>query len=246
VLTTRELRGARVTGGRSGTRRIGKILRAVFYPDGRSIAGYIIARPDLLFMFKRKDRFLAWDSFRVLDGRVVATIDHDSWDAAACKRLGIDWDECLILEGMPLATSNGENVGTIDAVEYNERSGKVAALHVTDGVAARTILGTSKVPAKLIVGYRDGRIITECKASDIQMEGGLASKAGEQTAVVTHAIKEKTESVRKTASNVSAKTGKVAGQALDVGSRALGKQLRRSKGMFKAFRDEYRKERGKK
>jgi uncharacterized protein YrrD len=245
VRSTREFRGVRVTGGRNGTRRIGKVLRAVFRPDASALAGYIIARPDLLFMFKRRDRFLAWDAFRVLDGRVVATIDRDSWDEPACRRLGIDWDECLILEGMQLVTSDGEKVGTIDGIEYDERTGKTIAFEVTDGAAARALIGVSKIPRELIIGYRDGRMVARRAASEVKTEGGLAAKAGEQTAIATQAIKEKTELVRKTASDVSKKAGKAASQALDIGSRALGKQLGRTRGMFKGFRDEYKKGRGK-
>jgi uncharacterized protein YrrD len=245
VRSTRELRGARVTGGKYGTRRIGKVLRAVFRPDDYALAGYIIARPDILFMFKRKDRFLAWDAFKIVDGRVVATIDRDSWDEPACKRLGIDWDECLIIEGMTLVTTDGEKIGAIDGVEYNERTGAAAAFQVTDGVTAKTLLGVSKIPLDLIVGYRKGQMVAKRAAVEVKAEGGLAERAGEQAAIATHAIKEKTASVRKTASNVSKKAGKAADNALDVGSKALGKQLGRTKGMFKGFRDEYKKGRGK-
>ncbi|MDR1013837.1 MAG: PRC-barrel domain-containing protein [Coriobacteriales bacterium] len=243
--STGDFRNVRVTGGRNGTRRIGKVLRAVFRPDTYTLAGYLVARPDLLFMFKRKDRFLAWDAFRVVDGRVVATIDRDSWDEPACKRLGIDWDTCLILEGMPLVTSDGDKVGNIDAVEYDERSGRLVALRVGDGMAAKALIGTSKVPADLVVGYRDGTMVAERAASGIASEGGLAAKAGEQTAVATQAIKEKTDRARKAASKMGKKAGAAADKALDTGSRALGKQLGRTRGMFKGFRDEYRKGRGK-
>jgi uncharacterized protein YrrD len=243
--STREFRGVRVTGGRSGARRIGKILRAVFRPDDYALVGYLVARPDILFMFKRRDRFLAWDAFRVVDGRVVATVDRDSWDAPACKRLGIDWDTCLILEGMPLVTSGGEKVGVVDGVEYHERSGKAVTLQVTDGIAAKALVGTSKIPIELIIGYRDGRLVAKRAASDVKAEGGLAEKAGEQTAIATQAIKEKTESARKAVSSAGKKAGKVADQALTTGSRALGKQLRRTKGMFSGFMDEYKKGRGK-
>jgi uncharacterized protein YrrD len=250
--STGDFRSVRVTGGRNGTRRIGKVLRAVFRPDTYALAGYLVARPDLLFMFKRKDRFLAWDAFRVVDGRVVATIDHDSWDAPACKRLGIDWDTCLILEGMSLVTSDGDKIGKIDAVEYDERSGRLLALRVGDGMATKALVGTSKIPAELVVGYRDGRMVAKRTASGIASEGGLAAKAGEQTAVATQVIKEKTEQARKAAGKIGKEAGKMgkkagaaAEQALDTGSRALGKQLGRTRGMFKGFRDEYRKGRGK-
>jgi sporulation protein YlmC with PRC-barrel domain len=196
-------------------------------------------------MFKRRDRFLAWDAFKIVDGRVVATVDRDSWDEPACKRLGIDWDTCLILEGMPLITSGGEKVGVVDGVEYDERSGKATALQVTDGVAAKTLIGVSKIPMELVIGYRDGKLVAKRAASDVKAEGGLAEKAGEQAAIATQTIKEKTESARRVASSAGKKAGKVADQALDVGSRALGKQLRRTKGMFTGFMDEYKKGRGK-
>jgi len=242
VRDTKEFRGTRVIGGRSGRRRIGKILRAVFSPDGRTMVGYIVGRPDFLFMFKRKDRFLSYDAYKVVDGRVVATIDRDSWDEPACKRLGLDWDTCLILEGMALVTKDGTKVGVIDSVEYDERTGKTNALQVGDGIAAKTILGVSSIPMELIVGYKNGQIVAKRAATEIQAEGGLASKAGEQAAVVSHVVKEKTKSASKTAKKMSKIAGKTASNALDSGSKALGKQLGRTRGMFKAFKDEYKKE----
>ena len=226
-------------------RRIGKILRAVFHPDDFSFIGYIIGRPDFLFMFKRKDRFLAYDAFKVVDGRVVATVDRDSWDKSACKRLGLDWDECLILEGMPLVAKNGSKIGVIDSVEYDDRSGKTIALQAVYGMASRAIIGSSAIPHKMIIGYSDGAIVVESAAAGIKAEGGLAAKAGEQTAIVGHAIKTKTASARKTAKRISKNAGKAAGQALDAGSFALGRQIGRTRGMFKAFQDEYQKEAGK-
>lgn len=242
--STREFRGARVTGGRKGTRRIGKILRAVFHPDTYALAGFIVARPDFLFMFKRKDRFLAYDAFKVVDGRIVGTTDRDSWDGAACKRLGIDWDTCIILEGMSLVTKDGAKVGTIDAAEYNERNGKLVALEVSDGATARTLLGVTKIPRELIIGYKDGVVLAKRAASEVQTEGGLAAKAGEQTAVVANVVMEKTETTRKAVGKATKTAGKAAGNALDSGSKAVGKQLGKTKGMFKAFKDEYKKEAG--
>jgi len=232
----------RVLGGKRGKRRIGKILRAVFSPEDYTLVGYLVARPDLLFMFKRRDRFLAYDAFKVVDGRVIGTIDRDSWDAPACKRLGIDWDECLILEGMELVLKDGTKIGTIDSVDYETRTGKPLQIHAGDGLATRAIVGVSSIPMDLIIGYKDGRVVAKKAAGSIQSEGGLASKAGEQVAVASHAIKEKTASARKTAKTISKKTGKAADKALDSGSKALGKQLGKTKGMFRAFKDEYKKE----
>ena len=240
--TTREFHGTRVIGGRNATRRIGKILRAVFSEDGSRLVGYIIARPDFLFMVKRRDRFLAYDAFRVVDGRVVATIDKDSWDEPACQRLGIDWDKCLILEGMKLVTESGDRVGMIDSAEYDEKTGEVISIQVGDGMASKAILGVSSIPIDLIVGYKNGQVVARAAASDFQSEGGLAAKAGEQFAVASNVVTEKADAAMKTAKELSNKAGKAAGTALDTGSKALGKQLGKTKGMFKAFKEEYQKE----
>jgi sporulation protein YlmC with PRC-barrel domain len=229
-------------GGRRGTRRIGKILRAVFYPDSHKLAGYLVGRPDLLFMFKRRDRFLAYDAFQVVDGRVIATIDHDSWDAPACKRLALDWESCLILEGMDIVTKNRTKLGTIDAVEYDERTGRCASLLVADGIAARALIGHATIPIDLVIGFEGGALVVKRAASEVKSEGGLAAKAGEQTAVAMHAVKTRTQTARNAASNAGKKASKAAGKAIDAGSVAVGKQLGKTKGMFKAFKDEYKKE----
>ena len=206
------------------------------------MVGYIVARPDLLFMIKRRDRFLAYDAFQLVDGRVVATIDKDSWDEPACERLGIDWDKCLIMEGMKLVTEAGDKVGIIDSAEYDEKTGKVISIQVGDGMASKAILGVSSIPIDLIVGHKKGQVVARAAATDFQVEGGLAAKAGEQFAVASNVVAVKTDAAIKSAKEISNKAGKAAGSALDTGSKALGKQLGKTKGMFKAFKEEYQKE----
>ena len=193
-------------------------------------------------MFKRRDRFLAYDAFQVVDGRVIATTDHDSWDAPACKRIALDWENCLILEGMDIVTKDRTKLGTIDAVEYDERTGRCTALLAADGIAARTLVGHATIPMELVIGFEDGALVVKRSASGIKSEGGLAAKAGEQTAVAMHAVKARTRTARNAASNAGRKASKAAGKAIGVGTVAVGKQLGKTKGMFKAFKDEYKKE----
>ncbi len=192
-------------------------------------------------MFKRKDRFLAFDAYKIEDGRVVATIDRDSWDGLACKRIGINWDECLILEGMVVVTRSGKKLGTVNSIDFDKSTRKASELKVTEGATSKAIIGSTNIPLDLIVGYKDGALVAEPPAAKIKAEGGLAAKAGEQTAIATHAIKEKTKDVRAAAGNLGKKASQSAGKAVDSGSKALGKQLGKTKGMFKAFKDEYKK-----
>ena len=265
--STKEMRGARVLGGRRGTRRIGKIQRAIFNPDDFKLAGYLVSRPDLLFMVKRNDKFLAFDSFRVVDGRIVGTIDHDSWDDAACKRLGLDWNSCLILEGMTIKTSSGDEIGRVESANYDERSGATESLEVTDGATAKALLGSYTIPIEHVIGYRDGFLIVEPKAIKVSPEGGLAARAGEGVALasksmsdmgakaanvvgsavekVSKAAGDRAEQAGKATGDAVEKAGKAAEKAVDQGAHVLGKQLKKSKGMFAAFKEEYKKESGK-
>ena len=59
LITTHELTGTRVLGGKKGTKRIGKIRRFVFHPKEKRVIGFVVKRPDLLWMFHRADVFLS-------------------------------------------------------------------------------------------------------------------------------------------------------------------------------------------
>jgi hypothetical protein len=199
--------------------------------------GYLVERPEILFMYKPSDRFLAYDAFRIIDGRVVATIDRDSWDAPACERLGLDWSTALLLEGMPLVTVGGVKLGSIDSVEYDERSGKPLAFLMTDGLAAKALIGSANIPVELLVRYQDGGLIVKDEAMDIATQGGLAERAGEQAAIAAENIKEGTAKVARAAGEVTAKASKAAGKlaakagkaasdATVEGSKAVGRMSR--------------------
>ena len=78
MLTTKEVRSVLVCNkpraGKEYTkdglprrgRKIGKVFKTVFSPDGLSVVGFIVRQPDLLWMFKRPEKFLALDSFDIL------------------------------------------------------------------------------------------------------------------------------------------------------------------------------------
>ena len=59
LVTSHDIRKLRVVGGKKGTKRIGKVKSCVFHPTERRCIGFIVKRPDLLWMFHRKDIFVA-------------------------------------------------------------------------------------------------------------------------------------------------------------------------------------------
>ena len=63
LITTKELVGTKVLGGKDGTQRIGKVHCCVFHPTEKRVIGFLIKRPDLLLMFHRADSFVTLDGF---------------------------------------------------------------------------------------------------------------------------------------------------------------------------------------
>ncbi|MEG0072071.1 MAG: PRC-barrel domain protein [Raoultibacter sp.] len=260
TISTKELLGLRVVGGKSGTRRIGKVRRIVFHPQEKRCIGIIIKRPDLLLMFHRKDRFAALDSCDLIDGRVCVSNEPGATDQAACKRLGVDWDECVLWIGLPIIDENGEVFGVVGNTVFNRLTGIVKNIEADKGSAAKALLGTCEIPADMIKGFRrgigaalsqtgqgqpvddtveTGALLVSNEVESLTVEGGLAEKAGEATAVVG----DKASKVVAKAKPKVAEAAKITGEAVNKGAYATGKQISKTKGMFSAFKDEYDKAR---
>ena len=245
MLTTKEVAGVKVVRpnkpGKEYTkdglprhrRKIGKIYKTVFSPDGLRVVGFIVRRPDLLWMFKRPERFLALDAFDVQDGLVVPSKGMASWDDKAIERMGVDYDTCIIWEGIQVKTRSGADLGHVGDISFDEKTGELNSLFLDDGGVARSLIGAVEIPAELMVGYKKGVLIVEDEASELVPSGGLAAKAGEVTARASIEAKEGMH-----------KAGQAAGKAVDKGAVGVGKLIGRAKRSVTGAVDEYKKESG--
>lgn len=243
MLTTKEVKGVRVCRphkpGKEYTkdglprhrRKIGKIYKTVFSPDGLKVVGFIVRRPDLLWMFKRPERFLALDAMDIQDGLICPVKGMDSWDERAIKRLDVDYETCIIWEGMDVKTSDGRELGRVDEISFDERTGELNSLFLDDGGTARAIVGSVEIPMELMVGYKNGVLVVQPEAAQLLPTGGLAAKAGEATAKIGAGAKEGAK-----------KAGQVAGKAVDKGSYGLGKLIGRAKRSVTGAVDGFRQE----
>lgn len=245
MLTTKEVAGVKVVRpnkpGKEYTkdglprhrRKIGKIYKTVFAPDGMRVVGFIVRRPDLLWMFKRPERFLALDAFDIQDGLVVPSKGMASWDDKAIERMGVDYDTCIIWEGIQVKTRSGAELGHVGDISFDEKTGNLNSLFLDDGGVARSLIGAIEIPAELMVGYKKGVLIVEDEASELLPSGGLAAKAGEATARASAAGKEGIQ-----------KAGKAAGKAVDAGAVGVGKLIGRAKRSVTGAVEEFREESG--
>lgn len=263
LITTHELTGARVAGGKNGQKRIGKVRRFVFHPKEKRCVGFIVKRPDLLWMFRRKDKFVSIEGYDLIDGRVVIRDVPEATDRAACKALGIDWDACVLWIGLPVMTEDGSSFGVVGNVTFNRITGTVESFDTDSGATANALLGKRTVPADLIVGFRRGMgaalaqvgeegqqsddvvlgaIMVSDEAKELPAEGGVAEKAGEATAVALDKVHTTVDKAKPVVSEAAKKTGEV----VNKGAYATGKQISKSKTMFSDFKEEYDKARGSK
>lgn len=214
MATTREYRGRRVLGGKKGKRKIGKVGATVFYPAEARVVGFVVKRPDFLWMVKRKDKFLAFDAFSLVDGRLIANKGGGSWDEEALKRLDVNYDACIIWENMPIKTEDDFELGRVGVVSFERKTGKVISATSIDSATSRALLGTYEIPLDMIVGYRKGFLVVRSEARDVEASGGLAAKAGAGVAK---------------ASAGASKAAKKTGEAVNEGAYALGGVIGKAK-----------------
>ena len=199
-------------------KRLGKVHSLVFSPNGRTVVGFMVKRPDIAGMVKQQDRFLALDAIERREGGLLCTRPDDGFDAAACRRLGLDLDRCYVWEGMNVRTESGKFLGYVMDARFDERTGAVDCFCAQEGGAASALVGTFEIPAAWLVGYRDDTMVVRDDAAGLQLSGGLAGKAGEGYAAAKEGAKK-----------AVAKADDAASKAVDKGSRALGGLIGRAK-----------------
>ena len=214
-------------------KKLGRIHNPVFAPDGRRVVGFMVKLPDIVGMVKQDDRFVALDSLDVVGEALVVSDAKDAMGIAAAKRLGVDLDRCLIWTGMDVVTRSGKRLGYCADAQCHPRTGKVSTFSLTQSGAASALLGNVEMPVAMMRGYHNGQMIVDDAAAELECSGGAAAAAAEATV-----------KVKAQAKKGAAALDEHGSKAVDKGSRALGKQLGRAKGMFGGFMDEYKKAAG--
>lgn len=195
--------------------KFGRVRAAVFSPDGKHVAGFVIKRPDVAGMVRRADAFVAWDSLTRMDEKnLLVSRPEDGLDDAALTRLDLDWDRCIMWSGMDAKTTEGKPLGYVSDAEYDEKTGRVTRFFTADGGMARALIGSFVIEPDMVRGYRDGFMVVDVRDKGVELDGGLAGAAGEGYA-----------KAKAGASVVGKKVGAAAGEAVDKGSFALGKVL---------------------
>ncbi len=241
-------------------KKVGRIHAFVFHPSRPQLVGFLVKRPDVALMFRREDMFVAFNGFIVFDDYIVVKEAAGSQGRAATKALGINLDDCVIWMGLAVMCADGTALGIADNVEFDPKTGRVLALEVSGGATANALLGRRTIPGEMIVGFRRGMgdklwltddedddpeargaVIVADDAANIDVAGGVAEKAGEATAVATDKAKKTYKKVVRKVKPVASSATKTAGEAVQKGVYATGRQIARTEGMFSNFKNEFKK-----
>lgn len=266
LVTSHDIRKLRVVGGKKGTKRIGKVKSCVFHPTERRCIGFMVKRPDLLWMFHRKDIFVALDGFDFVDGRIRIKPDAPTSGHAVCRAMGLDWDKCVLWEDLPIMTADETAVGFVSNITFDIETGQVEAVEASNGATAKLLLGTLEVPASYIAGFKHGMgadlavkedsreageevvfkgaILVSDDVWELSPEGGWAEAAGKFTAKAGARARETAAAAKEAADaakpKVEAATA-AAGAAVKEGAEGVGRQVSATKDAFGAFKEEFNK-----
>ena len=214
-------------------RKLGKIHYPVFSPEGTRVVGFMVRRPDIAGMIKQPDCFVARDRLKIYEGVPCVDDDRAAYDETAAKRLGVNLDECIIWTGMDVVTESGKRVGYCDDAAFDGKTGAVQHFDLTEGGASKALVGHREMPVSCLKGYRQGAMVVADDVLDLAFSGGAAAVAAEASVKVTASVKKGAAALDEHGS-----------KAVSKGSRALGKQLGKTKGMFGNFMSEYKKAAG--
>lgn len=248
--------------GEDTYRRIGKVRRFVFHPTEKRVIGVIVKRPDLALMFHRPDQFIAIDRIEVVEEGLIAELSQAATDQAACKRLGVEWEKCLLWLGMEIVTEDGQVLGRVGNIVFEPVTGRVVSIRRNEGATARWLLGVEEVPASMIRGFRFGigskmadyqnedaggegedaigdeenygAIVVSNAVMDLDPQGGLAEKAGVASVRAAQKGKEAFAKVKEQGAEVASKAKDAALEKTGVSVDNLGEKAEEAlnKGAF--------------
>lgn len=205
-------------------RRVGRVADVLFAPTGRRVAGFVVQRPRFLWLFDRKDRYVALDRCDLAKREVTVRSGRDAWGRTAASRLGFSWDDAVIWVGMPAATERGDGLGKVRDGLFDPATGELDALGLTGGLTADVAVGVRDLPADLVRGFDGSAVVLSNEAATVDTSGGAAVAAGKGAAVAKKAgvdAAKKAAEAGRTAAAYGSAAVRVAARS-DVGKKAAG------------------------
>lgn len=226
-----EMTGATVRGRKD--KKVGVVTQVLFHPNDNRVVGFVVRRPELLFLIRRKPAFVPWPSTAsvVAHGDIHAAGGKLLSEAQATRMLGVPFEDTVIWKGMPVTDSSGRTRGTVRDVGVGRSSGTVVALYVSQGGASDVAVGTVKIDGQYVRGFDGTAVQVSSKGFEESAHTGGAAKVAGTTAAYAKVRGEQVvdaaaEGLRNAGVSVDAqKTGRSAGRMLKKLQDAAGKAI---------------------
>lgn len=173
-------------------RHLGRVSAVLFHPREPRVVGLQVDRGSIMGMIDQRPRYVRFDEVRKA-GEAAIAIEGDSLpgDATGERALGFSWDETVIWHGMPVHTSDGDEIGTVHDVVFDGDSGVIEEVRVSTGAVGDVAVGRLEVPARLVRGFDGESVVVEARYADLEATGGAAKAAASGVTV----LKERGEQV---------------------------------------------------
>ncbi len=158
-------------------------IRAFIFSDNNCV-GFLIKRPDFLWMFHRKPGFVSLKE---------CTIKKDGVSVKNTKAIvPKNKNDQKLLNWLELPVNFGDKkIGYISRVDFDAKTGELKSIGLSQGTISGMVLGKSEIKAKDIEGYSDKHqaVMVKNGASIYETKKGAAEAAGKATSVVIHKVK---------------------------------------------------------
>ncbi len=184
-----DIEGLTVIGG-AKEKLLGRVNHVLFHPTEPRAIGIELQPPAIGMVVERKPRYLALDAVEwSKDGLRLKAPKMES-NAAAAKRLGIDWDVSVIWRFMGVVTESGEVLGLARDVRFDPADGRITKLRLTRGATSDVAIGAATLDGTLVLGFDGEDVRVADAASQVDAGGGVARQAGRGAAIAKIAAEE--------------------------------------------------------
>lgn len=160
---------------------VGRLARALFDPSEPVLVGFEIRMRPFGYVLERPRRYVASAEVSVTSKQATLS-ERARLEKIGGRRSGIDWEQVVVWQGMPVRTVSGSLLGEVKDAEVDE-SGAVSLLTLTRGATSDVAVGVREVPGESIVGFSNGAVRLQDVVESPEFSGGLAAGAGRAAAV---------------------------------------------------------------
>lgn len=172
-------------------------------------------------MFHRKPVFVSLEDTKLHKSGVSVNSKKElQKSSTALVKKDIDDNQIVSWLEMPVMIGK-KKLGYIGNLSFDEKSGNLKSIELTQGIIAGAVLGKNQIDAKDVEGYsnKTKAIMLKDDATIKEHQEGVAAKAGKTTSYVVHKAK------------------KTSPKVID----SMQEQSDKLHGMFKDFKDEIKK-----